>query len=79
LLYSMPADSVSVAAMASIIGMAAAFAFMTPPGMTSVNGVAAASGWTNAKNMFIWGGILVFLSFFVMTFFSYPIGSLIMG
>lgn len=78
LMVSLPAGSVSIPAVASIIGMAAGFSFMTPPGMTAVNGVAAASGWTSAKSMFLWGGVLVLLSILVMTFVSYPLGSLLM-
>jgi sodium-dependent dicarboxylate transporter 2/3/5 len=77
--YALPGGSVSVAAVALLIGMGAGFSFMTPPGMTAVNGVAAASGWTNAKNMFVWGFFTMVISFLVMTFVSYPLGSMILG
>ena len=77
--FSMPAGSISVAAVAALIGMGAGFAFMTPPGMTAVNGVAAASGWTSARSMFLWGLFTALISFVVLTFLGYPLGSMMMG
>ena len=63
----------------ALIGMGAGFAFMTPPGMTAVNGVAAASGWTSARSMFLWGLFTALISFVVLTFLGYPLGSMMMG
>ena len=77
--FAMPAGAVSTAALASLIGMGAGFAFMTPPGMTAVNGVAAASGWTTPRGMFLWGLAAALLSFAALTLVGYPLGSLVMG
>lgn len=78
LMLALPEGSICVPAVASIIGMAAGFAFMTPPAMTAVNGVAAASGWTDARSMFLWGGINMVLDMLVMIFVSYPLANLFM-
>ena len=77
-LLALPDGTVCIPALISLVGMGAGFAFMTPPGMTAVNGVAAATGWTNAKSMFLWGGVLMLLSILVMVFLGYPLGSLFM-
>ena len=44
-----------------------------------INTVAIGSGWTNAKSMFIWGGLFAVMAVLVLTFISYPLGALVIG
>lgn len=52
---------------------------MTPAGQSTINTVAIGSGWTTARDMFVWGGIFALLAILAMTFVGYPIGSVILG
>ncbi len=65
------------AAVASMIGMLASYAFATPPAMPSV-AIAGGSGWTNTKELFLYGSLLMVLSVLISLFIGYPIGAAIM-
>lgn len=78
-LTAMPEGSVSVASVLSMVGFAAAVCNMTPAGQSTINTVAIGSGWTSAKDMFIWGGIFAFMAIIVLTYVGYPLGAMIMG
>lgn len=75
----LPEGSVSVGAVVCMVGFAAAVCNMTPAGQSTVNTVAIGSGWTDTKSMFIWGGIFAVWAILVLTFFAYPLGSLMIG
>ena len=51
---------------------------MAPAGQPTNNPVAIGSGWTNAKSMFIWGGLFSVLSIIAMCTVGYGIGSMVM-
>lgn len=78
-LTALPAGTVSVGSVVCMVGIAAAVCNMTPAGQSTINTVAIGSGWTTTKDMFIWGGIFTLMALFVLTFFSYPLGALIIG
>lgn len=78
-LMVLPEGSVHVGAVICMIGFAAAICNMTPAGQSTINTVAIGSGWTTTKSMFIWGGIFALLGMLVLTFFAYPLGSLVIG
>lgn len=75
----LPEGSVNVGAVLCMIGFSAAICNMTPAGQSTINTVAIGSGWTTAKAMFIWGGVFSLLGVIVLTFFAYPLGSLVIG
>ena len=75
----LPAGSVSVGAVVCMVGFAAAICNMTPAGQSTINTVAIGSGWTSAKDMFVWGGIFALMGVLILTFFAYPLGALVIG
>ncbi len=76
-LTALPAGSVSVGTVVCMVGFAAGVSSMTPAGQSTVNTVAIGSGWTTAKSMFIWGGFMAVMAILVLSFVTYPLGSLI--
>ena len=78
-LTAMPAGSVSVGAVLMMVGFSAAVCNMTPAGQSTINTVAIGSGWTTAKDMFIWGGFFAVMAIIVLTFVGYPLGEMIIG
>lgn len=77
-LTTLPAGSVCVGAVVSMVGFAAAVCNMTPAGQSTINTVAIGSGWTDAKSMFLWGSYLALAAILVLTFLTYPFASLFM-
>ena len=65
--------NVNVAALIVNVGMMASYAFATPPAMPCV-AIAASSGWTNTKQMMIYGFLAMLISVVVATFIGYPLG-----
>ena len=78
-LTAMPEGSVSVGAVLAMVGFSAAVCNMTPAGQSTINTVAIGSGWTTAKDMFIWGGIFAVMAVIVLTYIGYPLGAMIIG
>lgn len=78
-LTAMPEGSVSVGAVLAMVGFSAAVCNMTPAGQSTINTVAIGSGWTTAKDMFIWGGIFAVMAILVLTYIGYPLGAMIIG
>ena len=78
-LTAMPAGSVSVGAVLMMVGFSAAVCNMTPAGQSTINTVAIGSGWTTAKDMFIWGGLFALMAVLVLTYVGYPLGEMIVG
>ena len=78
-LTAMTAGTVSVGAVLAMVGFSAAVCNMTPAGQSTINTVAIGSGWTTAKDMFIWGGIFAVMAILVLTYVGYPLGELIIG
>ena len=76
-LTALPAGAVSVGTVVCMVGFAAGVSSMTPAGQSTVNTVAIGSGWTTAKSMFIWGGFMAVTAILVLSFVTYPLGSLI--
>lgn len=62
---------VSLPAICSIIGFSAAICNMTPAGQSTINTVAISSGYTNAKSMFVWGGIFALFSIIIISTIGY--------
>lgn len=65
---------INTAVVASLIGFMASLAFMTPPSMPYV-AISIGSGWTNAKDTFIYGFWILIVSVIIATFVAYPIGA----
>ena len=78
-LTAMPEGTVSVGAVLAMVGFSAAVCNMTPAGQSTINTVAIGSGWTTAKDMFIWGGLFAIMAILVLTYVGYPLGAMIMG
>lgn len=78
-LTPLPAGVVSVGTVVSMVGICAAICSMTPAGQSTVNTVAIGSGWTTAKDMFIWGFEMAFCAVIVLTYVTYPLGAVIIG
>lgn len=78
-LTAMPEGSVSVGAVLAMVGFSAAVCNMTPAGQSTINTVAIGSGWTSAKDMFIWGGVFAVMAVIVLTYIGYPLGAAIIG
>ena len=76
---ALPAGTISVGAVVCLIGFGAGICNMTPAGQSTINTVAIGSGWTSARDMFVWGGVFAVLAILAMTFVGYPIGALILG
>ena len=66
--------TVNVAALIVNIGMMSAFAFATPPAMPCV-AIAVSSGWTNTKQMMVYGFIVMFIAVVISTLIGYPIAT----
>lgn len=75
-LGALPAGSVNIGVVVSMLGLCAGICSMTPAGQSTINTVAIGSGWTTARDMFIWGGLMAILGIFVLSFVGYPIGCL---
>ena len=69
--------SVNAAAVCSIIGLLASYAFATPPAMPCV-AIAGSSGWTTAGALVQYGFMLMALSVLIAVFVGYPIAGLVM-
>lgn len=69
--------TVNSAAVVSIIGMMAAFAFATPPAMPHV-AIAGGSGWTTVKELLKYGILEMFLAVLVTVIIGYPIATMFM-
>lgn len=78
-LPTLPAGSISIPAVVCLIGFGAAICNMTPAGQSTINTVAIGSGWTTAKDMFVWGGVFAVIALIVMCAAGYPLGSIFMG
>lgn len=76
-LTALPAGSVSVGTVVCMVGFAAGVSSMTPAGQSTVNTVAIGSGWTTTKSMFIWGGYMAIMAILVLSFITYPLGSMV--
>ena len=76
---AMPEGSIAIGAVVCLIGFGAGICNMTPAGQSTINTVAIASGWTTAKDMFLWGGVFAVLAILCMTFVGYPIGHIVLG
>lgn len=72
------AGQVSAPAIASIIGMMGAFAFAAPPAHPNV-ALAIGSGWVDAKQMLLYGGICMVVSVAVTVVIGYPLAVWLMG
>ena len=68
--------SLNLEATICIIGMLASFAFATPPSMPHI-AIISSSESCSAKDVFIFGSILMLLSVIVALLISYPLGLLI--
>lgn len=66
--------TVNVAALIVNVGMMSAFAFATPPAMPCV-AIAVSSGWTNTKQMMVYGFIVMFIAVVISTLIGYPIAT----
>ena len=66
--------TVNVGALIVNIGMMSAFAFATPPAMPCV-AIAVSSGWTNTKQMMVYGFIIMIAAVFLSTCIGYPIAA----
>ncbi len=77
LLVTANLNTVNVGVLIVLIGMMSAFAFATPPAMPCV-AIAVSSGWTDTKQMLIYGFIIMVLATMIATFVGYPLGSIIM-
>ncbi|SUU81184.1 Na(+)/dicarboxylate symporter [Alloiococcus otitis] len=69
---------VNTGVIASLIGFMASLAFMTPLSMPYV-AIAIGSGWTNAKDCFVYGLWLLLISILSASFVAYPIGSTLLS
>ena len=69
---------VSTGTVAALIGMLAAYAFATPPAMPSV-AIAGGSGWTTARELLLYGFLLMIASVVISVVIGYPIGSGLIG
>ncbi len=73
----MSVPGINVAAVASIIGMMASYAFATPPAMATIV-FAIGSGWTSTSQMAKYGFILMLVGVALACGIAYPIGTLVM-
>lgn len=77
-LSALPTGTVSVAAIICLVGFGAGISNMAPAGQPTNNPVAIGSGYTDAKSMFIWGGVFSIISIAIMCTVGYGIGSMVM-
>lgn len=75
---ALPEGTVSVPAIIALVGFGASVCNMTPAGQSTINTVAIASGWTDSKSMFIWGGLFALAAIAIMTLVGYPLASVVM-
>lgn len=68
---------VNVAVIACLIGFMASLAYMTPPSMPYV-AISVGSGWTSAKDSFLYGLWLLIISVIAALLIGYPLGNLMM-
>lgn len=68
---------INVAAVASIIGMMASYAFATPPAMATIV-FAIGSGWTTTTQMAKYGFMMMFAGVLAASFVAYPLAALVM-
>lgn len=71
--YATGSVDVQAGTIACLIGFMASLAFMTPPSMPYV-AISVGSGWTNAKDAFVYGGGLFLLSAASAIIVGYPLG-----
>ena len=71
--YATGSIEVQAGTIACLIGFMASLAFMTPPSMPYV-AISVGSGWTNAKDAFLYGGVLFLLSAISAIVIGYPLG-----
>lgn len=67
---------INVAAVACLIGFMASLAYMTPPSMPYV-AISVGSGWTSARDAFLYGTWLLVLSILAAMLIGYPLGMLL--
>ena len=70
--------TLSVGAVVALIGMLSAYAFATPPAMPSI-AIAGGSGWTTARQLLLYGMLLMVVSVFVSVVVGYPLGAALIG
>lgn len=68
---------VNTAALCATIGMASAYAFATPPAMTTVV-LGTGSGWTTTGEMAKYGFLTLLVACILLSLLSYPVAALIM-
>ena len=78
-LGALPEGTVNIGAVVCLFGLGAGICNMTPAGQSTINTVAIGSGWTTAKDMFLWGGLFALMGILVLSFVGYPIGSIFIG
>jgi len=74
---TMATAGINPAAVASIIGMMASFAFATPPAMATIV-FAIGSGWTSTSQMAKYGFLLMVAGVLVACGVAYPIAAMVM-
>ena len=77
-LSALPEGTVSIPAIICLVGFGAGVSNMAPAGQPTNNPVAIGSGWTNAKDMFVWGGLYSVISIIIMCTAGYGIASVVM-
>ncbi|XJS09812.1 SLC13 family permease [Aerococcaceae bacterium WGS1372] len=65
---------INMAVLSSLIGFMASLAFMTPPSMPYV-AISIGSGWTSAKDTFLYGGFLLIGSSLSVVLVGYTLGN----
>lgn len=65
---------INMAVLSSLIGFMASLAFMTPPAMPYV-AISIGSGWTSAKDSFLYGGYLLIVSSVSAVVVGYTLGN----
>ncbi len=73
----MALPDINVAAVASIVGMMASYAFATPPAMATIV-FAIGSGWTSTSQMAKYGFVMMLVGVALACGIAYPIGCLVM-
>lgn len=68
---------VNVAALCAVIGMTSAYAFATPPAMTTVV-LGTASGWTTTGELAKYGFTVLTVACILLTLVSYPVAAMFM-
>ena len=70
-------SGINPAALAAVIGMSSAYAFATPPAMTTV-ALGLGSGWMTVGEMAKYGFIVLFGACVAISFIAYPIAAALM-